>query len=73
MSLEYKVVMVKEGGLSTLLFGTAKFPIEKIEETLNIYAQEGWKLSFMVIEKRRFLLFAQREVAIITLSRKKTV
>ena len=32
---EYKVIQVSEGAISTLLFGGAKLPIEKIEKTLE--------------------------------------
>lgn len=66
---EYKVARVSEDGCSTLLFGAAPLPIKKIESTLNRFAQEGWRMVFMVIEKKRFLLFWERESAIITLER----
>ncbi len=66
---EYKVVMVKEGGVSTIVFGTGKLPLERIEQTLNEYARENWSLQFMIIEKRRLFWLLEREVAIITLAR----
>jgi hypothetical protein len=66
---QYKVEVVKEGGLGTLLVGASKLPINKIEEVLNQHGREGWGLDFMVIEQHRFLLFWTREAAILTLSR----
>ncbi len=66
---EYKVVIIKEGGISTLLFGTGKLPPLKIEETLNTLAKEGWSLEFMLIEQRRLFWFWEREVAVITMAR----
>ncbi len=66
---QYKVEMIKEGGLSTVLFGTGKLPLLRIEETLNLRAEDGWEMQFMVIEKRRLFWLLEREVAIITLVR----
>ncbi len=64
---KYKVMVIEESGLSTLLVGSAKLPIEKIERTLNQQARQGWQVVFQVIEKRRFLLFWSREAMIVTL------
>lgn len=61
--------MIKEGGLSSVIFGTGKLPLQRIEEMLNMYAQDGWEMQFMIIEKRRLLLLIEREVAIITFVR----
>lgn len=69
MKKEYKVVTVNEGAVGTLLLGASVIPEKKVEEVLNQYGTEGWLLDFMVIEKRRMLLFWQRETVIITLSR----
>ena len=62
----YKVVVIEEGGLSTLLVGSAKLPLGKIEQTFNQYARQGWQVVFQVVEKRRFLLFWSREAMIVT-------
>ena len=62
----YKVIEVLEGGCSTLLFGGAKLPLEKIENTLNKHAAEGWNVVFQVVEQKRFLLFWKRESMVIT-------
>ena len=63
---KYKVIQVSEGAISTLLFGGAKLPLEKIEQTLNDYGSQGWSVVFQVVEQKRFLLFWKRESMIIT-------
>ncbi|MFQ5673943.1 MAG: DUF4177 domain-containing protein [Nitrospinales bacterium] len=66
---EFKVEVIKEGALGTLLLGASKLPVDKMEEILNQYGAEGWDLAFMVIESHRFLLFWTREAAVVTFSR----
>lgn len=66
---EFKVVVVEEGALGTLLLGSSKLPVKKLESILNKYGKMGWDVSFMLIERKRLFLFWQREAAIITLSR----
>lgn len=66
---EYKVVHIVEGGCGTILLGSSGLPIKKIEAELNLLAAEGWQMVFQVIERKRFLLFWDRESAIITLGR----
>ena len=66
---EYKIIRIAEGGCGTILLGASLLPLNKIEKTLNHYAQEGWQVVFQFTEKKRFLLFWQREAAIITLGR----
>ena len=63
---QYKVIEVSEGGCSTLVFGGAKLPLDKIEDTLNQHASEGWNVVFQVVEQKRFLLLWTRESIIIT-------
>ena len=63
---KYKVVVVEESGLSTLLVGSAKLPLDKIEKTLNQQAKQGWQVVFQLVEQRRFLLFWTREAMIVT-------
>lgn len=69
MKKEFKILTVSEGALGTVLLGASVIPEKKVEEVLNQYGGEGWDLDFMVIEKRRMMLFWQRETVIITLSR----
>jgi hypothetical protein len=38
---------------------------------MNKYGEEGWDVSFQLIEKHRLLLFWSREAVIITFSRNK--
>ena len=69
MRREQKVVTVKEGALSTLLFGASKLPLKKMEEVMNDHGSQGWDVSFQVIEKHRLFLFWTREAIIITFVR----
>tara|TARA_B100000401_G_C52774408_1_gene704926 strand:- start:729 stop:947 length:219 start_codon:yes stop_codon:yes gene_type:complete len=66
---EYKLEVVTESALSTFFLGSAKMPIKKIEEVMNRYGRQGWDVVFEVIEKRRMLLFWNREAMVITFSR----
>ncbi len=66
---EYKVEVVTEGVLGSLFFGSSKLPIEKMEARMNELGRPGWDVTFMVIEKKRLLLFWEREAAVITFSR----
>ena len=66
---ENKVIEVMEGGCGTLLVGSSKVPIKKMEAALNQAAAEGWQVVFQIIEAKRLLLFWTRESVIITLGR----
>ena len=66
---EYKVEVVREGAVGTMLLGASKLPVSKMEEVMNRYGTEGWEMEFMVVEQRRLLLFWSRESAVITFSR----
>ena len=69
MTKQFKVEVVTEGLLGSLFFGASKLPIEKMEEVMNNYGRQGWDVTFMLIEKKRLLLFWEREAAIITFAR----
>lgn len=71
MKKGYKVEIIKEGALGTLIFGSRKLPLKKMAEVMNKYGEEGWDVSFQLIEKHRLLLFWSREAVIITFSRNK--
>ncbi|SDI81135.1 protein of unknown function [Ferrimonas sediminum] len=66
---EYKVIHIAEGGCGTLLLGSSGLPLKKVEATLNEEAAAGWQLVFQVIERKRFMLFWDREAVIVTLGR----
>jgi hypothetical protein len=66
---EYRVLRIAESGISTLLLGSGKLPLKKIETVLNEEAADGWQVVFQVIEKKRFLLFWTREALLLTLGR----
>ena len=69
MKKEFKVEVVTESALSTLFLGSAKMPTQKIENVMNKYGLDGWDVVFQIVEKRRMLLFWNREAMIITFSR----
>ena len=50
MKKEYKVEVIKESALSSLFLGASKMPVKKMEAVMNQYGQEGWDVSFQVIE-----------------------
>lgn len=69
MFKEYKIVHIVEGGCGTIFLGSSGLPLQKLEIELNSLAAEGWQVVFQVIEKKRFLLFWNREAIIVTLGR----
>ena len=69
MQKQYKVEVVVEGALGTLFLGASSLPIERMEEVMNEYGAKGWNMDFMLVEHKRFMLFWDREAAIITFSR----
>ena len=69
MKKEYKVEVVKESALSSMLFGSSKMPVKKLEAIMNKYGEDGWDVSFQVIEKHRLFLFWTREAVVITFVR----
>ena len=66
---EYKVLHIVAGGIGTLFLGSSGIPIKQLETTLNKEAANGWTLVFQFVEKKRFLLFWEREAVIVTLAR----
>ena len=69
MKKEFKVEVVSESAFSTLILGSAKMPIKKIESTMNTNGLQGWDVVFQIVERRRLFLFWQREALVITFSR----
>ena len=69
MKKAFKIEVVTEGAIGTLFLGASKLPVVKMEEVMNRYGANGWDVSFMLIEQKRFLLFWKREAAIITFSK----
>ena len=69
MKKEYKVEVIKESALSSLFLGASKMPVRKMEAVMNQYGQEGWEVSFQVIEQHRLFLFWTREAVVITFVR----
>ena len=71
MKKEYKVEIIKEGALGTILLGSSKLPLKKMEEVMNKYGENDWDVTFQLIEKHRMLFLWSREAVIITFSRNK--
>lgn len=71
MKKEFKVEIVKEGALSSMLLSSSKLPLAKAEKIMNNYGNNGWEVAFQIIEKHRLFLFWSREALIITFSRTK--
>jgi hypothetical protein len=69
MRKEFKIEVVTEGALGTIFLGSSSLPIKKMEALMNQYGQQGWDVSFQLIEHRILLLFWNRESAVITFSR----
>ena len=69
MKKEYKVEVIKESALSSLFLGASKMPVKKMEAIMNQYGQEGWDVSFQVIEQHRLFFFWKREAVVITFAR----
>lgn len=69
MAKQYKIEIVQEGIIGTLLLGASTLPVDNMEAVMNKRAKEGWNMDFMVVENRRLFLFWTREAAIITFSK----
>ena len=69
MKKEFKVEIIKEGALGTIFLGSSKLPLIKMESVMNQYGEQGWDVSFQLIERHRMLFFWSREAVIITFSR----
>ena len=66
---EYKVVVYREGVLSSLFFGSAKIDPEKFSKFLNNNAQDGWQVKTMEKDIQRMLLISSREAYVVVLER----
>lgn len=71
MKKEYKVEIIKEGAIGSILLGSSKLPLKKMEDVMNKYGDDGWDVTFQLIEKHRLLFLWSREAVIITFSRNK--
>jgi len=68
---EYKVIVYREGALSSLFFGSAKANPVKFTNFLNESAQEGWRVVTMDKDIQRMFLFFRREAYLVVLEKDK--
>jgi len=66
---EYKVVLYKEGGLSSLIFGAAKIDPIKFTDFLNSNGAEGWRVVTMEKDLQRLMLLFRREAYTVIMER----
>lgn len=65
----YKVVVYREGLLSSLVLGASKVNPERFSGFLNEQAALGWRVVTMEKDVRRLLLFFSREAYVVILER----
>lgn len=65
----YKVVVYREGILSSLVLGAAKVDPERFTAFLNEQAMRGWRVVTMEKDVRRLLFLFSREAYLVILER----
>lgn len=65
----YKVVVYREGILSSIIFGASKVNPERFTDFLNAQAERGWRVVTMEKDVRRLLLLFSREAYVVILER----
>jgi hypothetical protein len=66
---EYKVVIYREPLLGSIFLGSSRVNPERYSEFLNENARQGWRVVTMERERRRELLFFNREAFLTILER----
>ncbi len=66
---DYQVRMLSEGALGTILLGRSSINPNKLSNTLNEMARQGYRNTFQVLERRRMLLFWTRESLLLSFER----
>lgn len=66
---EYKVIIYREGMLSSIFLGSAKVNPVKFTHFLNSHAKDGWKVVTMEKDIHRTLLFFSREAYVVILKK----
>ena len=66
---EYKVIVYREGALSSLLFGSAKANPVNFTSFLNENAKDGWRVITMDKDIQRMFLFFRREAYLVILEK----
>lgn len=68
---EYKVLLYREGALSSLFLGAAKVNPKRFTVFLNENAAEGWRVVTMEKDVSRLLLFFKREAYVVVMEKDK--
>jgi len=66
---EYKVVIYREPLLGSIFLGSSRVNPERYSEFLNENARQGWRVITMERERRRELLFFNREAFLTIMER----
>ena len=61
MKKKYKVEVIKESALSSLLLGASKMPVKKMEAVMNQYGQEVWMCPFRSSNNTDYFSFGQEK------------
>jgi len=69
--VEYKVYVYKEPIISSIIFHNSTIDTVELENTLNNFAKQGWRVKTMEREIHRTLLFWAREAFIFILEHDK--
>lgn len=70
-TLEYKVIIYREGLLGSMFLAGSKVDPERFSDFLNRNAREGWRVVTMERENRRTFGFWSRESFLVILERGK--
>ncbi len=68
---EYKIFLYTESVFSSIFFNGGKVNPQRLTESLNQQAEEGWEVKAVERENRRTLLFFSREAFLFVLERDK--
>lgn len=68
---EYKVILYREGAISSILLGSSKVNPKRFTKFLNDNAEDGWRVVTMEKDISRLLLFFKREAYVVILEKDK--
>ena len=68
---EYKIFLYTENIFTSIFFNGGKVNPEKLTQSLNQQAKQGWEVKALQRENRRTFLFFSREAFVFVLERNK--